>query len=164
MEIPFQIIFSILLVILLISSSLYLFSILKEEESEKRVFTNFNELVEEFKNLCFSFPGTKREIKFLINEKTIAIFFTNNIENFDLNEIIKKVKNSEKSEGDFICIIYKNKRPYCEKLPCKVLYKYIGYEAKESFLDFFVKSLYGLKEIEDIKVAEKFKDFINISK
>ena len=165
MEIPFQIIFSVLVVILIVSTALYGFYIFKEKESEERVFRNFNDLVNNLNSLCWSFPGSKKEIKILINEKTIALFFTNDTENLNLEEIIERVKNSENSEGNFACLIYKNKRSICEKLVCTISYKYVGYEAKESFLDFFVKGIYGINEIEEIKIAEKVldkKDFIVI--
>jgi len=162
MEIPFQIIFSIIMLILIVFSALYGFYVFRSIESEKRVFSAFEKLKNDLNSLCFSFPGTKREVEILINEKTIAIFFINDIENLNIDEVRKNVKEGKESSGEFICLIYKNKRPKCEKLSCNVTYKFVGYESKESFLDFFVKSFSGLNEIREIKIAEREKFFVKI--
>jgi len=162
MEIPFQTIFSIIVSILIVSSALYGFYVFRSVESEKRVFSAFERLINDLNSLCFSFPGTKREVEILINEKTTALFFTSDVENLNIDEIKENVKEGKESSGDFICLIYKNKRPRCEKLNCKVTYKFVGYESKESFLDFFVKSFSGLNEIREIKIAEKEKFFVKI--
>lgn len=145
MELPFQIIFAVIIVIFLVTTLMYLINLYRETESRNKVFSSFNNLKNKIETLCFSFPYTQDSEILIINEDLIAIFAypesVTKIDNIDTlsNKIL---------EGNFLCIAYKNERIKCEKLSCNITMKTYYYKRKTEILDFFVKSLYGIKEFE----------------
>ncbi|MEM0480645.1 MAG: hypothetical protein QXQ14_00430 [Candidatus Aenigmatarchaeota archaeon] len=134
MEIPFQIIFSILVISVTISAFIFAFSIYSIESSENKVVESFKNLASKLENLCWSFPFTQEREKIILNENVIAIFSTSDISNLQINE---------ETEGNFICLRIKDKRPICEKLSCNVSMKVITFEKEKA-----KNVLFGLREYE----------------
>ncbi len=144
MEIQFQIIFSVIIITIVLSSLFYAISLFREKESENKVFSSFKNLVNDINALCLSFPYTEKQSNIIINEKTISIFFVNSIEKIDLEEILGK----ETSFGEFACIAYEGKRINCEKLICNASAKIIGYNESKRFFNFLETAIFGIKEYE----------------
>lgn len=145
MEIPFQIIFAVILSLVLISSFFYALSTLRNIESKNKVFRSFSILKDSLENLCWSFPFSQKKEKLLVNENVIAFF----VYHTDITRLNDLHKISDKTlEGNFICLAYESERIKCERISCNVTLKTYYQSRKKEFLDFILKSLYGLREFE----------------
>ncbi|MEM5831054.1 MAG: hypothetical protein QXO40_02535 [Candidatus Aenigmatarchaeota archaeon] len=157
MEIPFQIIFATIVSVILLFTFVYVFSTYREEESRNKVFKSFYNLKNKIENMCWSFPFSQENEKIILNENVQALFvYPISITKLDnLNDIKDKI-----IEGEFLCIAYKDERIKCEKLSCNTTMKTYHFERKKEFLDFIIKSFYGIKEFEI--VVTLYKNFTKV--
>lgn len=144
MEIPFQIIFSVIAIFILISSILYFFGAFRENVSRNNVFNSFHSLVNSIENMCWSFPFSSKYEKLVVNDNVIAVFAHHEY----ILSIDEKLFSKDISEGDYLCLAYESQRVKCEKLSCNITFKTYLQNRSREFLDFLIKVLYGSKEFE----------------
>ncbi|MEM5820759.1 MAG: hypothetical protein QXP34_00350 [Candidatus Aenigmatarchaeota archaeon] len=145
MEIPFQIIFAVIILSILLSSIFYILSLHFKNESNKKVEEQFKIFYNQVQNLCWSFPYTQTKEKLIVNQNLFAIFAIDDIEKISRDLIEEYINNKNLTVGNFLCLWMKDKRVYCERLSCNISIPIVYYdETKVIKRDFFGINEYSI--------------------
>jgi len=128
MEIPFQIIFAVASISIIISAIFYALYLNFKNQSDNKVQKQFEIFYSQIENLCWSFPFTKVEEKISLNQNVFAIFAIDDQEKIKRDFIESLIENKEITQGNFVCLWFKDKRPICKHLSCNVSMPIVFFE------------------------------------
>ena len=121
--------------------------------SEEKSIEEFNSLATKANTLCWNFIGNVRETTIDLAPSVERVYATKD------KHIIPKTKKT--TEGTYICLLLKNKRPLCHELDCNVSVPYLSANASLSSL---VNKLLGRPALTTYKLKLERTDFgVNIT-
>lgn len=122
--------------------------------SEQRSLDQFYEVKNIIDNLCWSFPGNKREYKFLVGETIEGVYATfNRSQIYPKEKLEELIKKGSISDGNFLCVKVKGKRVNCVSTNCNFSFPFIGTVSSKFSLSSFVNRLIGKGEVSEYNLV-----------
>lgn len=122
---------SVILGLLIFAAGYKYLSATSEKNAELESIESFEGLVNTVNDLCWEVVGNKRIEKLVVYENVQGIYASNDkSKRYTAEELLQKVEASEISEGEYLCIQIKNKRPMCKELECNASLPFLGYNEK----------------------------------
>jgi len=132
---------------------------------EERDLEQFDELKAMLNELCWDFPGTKREKSLSLGEEVIAIYASpDKYTQFEKQEFFRKIEDKEVSNGKFLCIKMEGRRLRCEEIECEFSMPFLGaLPYQPSLRDVINKILSGGKTFTYFLSLEKKENGVEIT-
>jgi cytochrome c oxidase assembly protein Cox11 len=111
---------------------------------EQRSIDQFNEIVNNIQNLCWSFVGNQRKFTATLGDMVEGIYATiYPYDEYEKGKLINNIILNKNSTGNNLCLKITERRLNCKKLDCNVTFPFIGYVPEKFSLTALINSLMG---------------------
>lgn len=112
--------------------------------AQQRSVEQFEEIRSRISDLCWSFVGNKRSYRVSLDATVKAIYLARGKhEEYESEQLVKKILNKSESSGSYVCIKIEKKRLRCEELDCNATMPFIGSVPLNFSLSALVKKAMG---------------------
>jgi len=131
---------------------------------EQRSIDQYNEIVSNLNNLCWSYIGTRKPLTINLGQTIEGIYAANSsYVDYEKEQLINSITSNKYSSGNYFCLKISNKRLICKNFECNVNFPFIGYIPEQFSLTALYYSLMGKGKIYTYQITlRRDADAINV--
>lgn len=115
---------------------------------EQKSIDEFDDIVSNVKNLCWSFVGNRRELTADLGDMIEGIYAAGTpYDQYEKEQLINNIILNKNSTGNYLCLKIKDKRLVCEQFDCNITFPFIGYVPEKFSLTALINSLMSKSKI-----------------